>query len=125
MRLNWQGDTSSDDQEMHDALDQWVAAMPAGIASVQVDGDVLRVETCDPGTDTPIALNNRGLDALQMPAARSQFMFDAVDQGHLDVDKAFEFGDCVVHAVTFDQFVAQDRPAFQKAYDECLVKAGG
>jgi hypothetical protein len=125
IRLNWQGDTPGDDQEMHDALDQWVAAMPAGAASVRADGDLLAVESCDLGPDVPITLNNRSLDALQIPSARSEFMFQAVDQGGLDVDKAFLFGDCVVHAVTFEQFVAQDRPAFQAAYTECVASTGG
>jgi hypothetical protein len=125
IRLNWQGDTSTDDQEMHDALDQWVAAMPSGAASVRADGDLLAVEACDLGPDVPITLNNRSLDALQLPAARSEFMLQAVDQGGLGVDKAFQFGDCVVHAVTFDQFVAQDAAAFQAAYTDCIAKVGG
>jgi hypothetical protein len=125
MRLNWQGDTSTDDREMHDALDQWVAAMPAGVASVQANGALLLVQSCDPGPDTAITLNNRSLDAIQVPAARSEFMFEAVKQGGYDVDKAFAFGDCVVHAVSFDQFVTQDRPAFQRASDDCISKIGG
>lgn len=125
IRLNWQGDTSTDDQEMHDALDQWVAAMPAGAASVRADGGLLLVQACDPGPDSEIALNKRSLDAIQMPAARSEFMLDAVKEGGLSVDKAFAFGDCVVHALTFEQFVAQDLPAFQTAYEDCINQVGG
>ncbi len=49
IRLNWRGDTSTDDQEMHDALDQWAAAMPSGATSVTANGDVLFVESCDLG----------------------------------------------------------------------------
>jgi hypothetical protein len=105
VRLNWQGDTSTDDQEMHDALDQWVAAMPAGVASVKDDGGLLLVQACDPGPDVPIPLNNRGLDAIQVPAARSGFMLQAIKEGGVEVDKAFAFGDCIVHGLGFDRFV--------------------
>ena len=125
VRLNWQGDTTTDDKEMHDALDQWVAAMPTGAASVQADGDLLLVESCDAGPNGGLTLNNRALNAIQIPGARSEFMFEAVQQGGLDADKAFDFGDCVVHSVTFDQFVVQDKPAFQKAYTDCIDKVGG
>lgn len=125
VRLGWKGDTSTDNQEMHDALDQWVAAMPpAAAARVRADGDLLTVDSCDPGPQGGLTLNNRALDAIQIPGARSEFMFEAVEQGGLATDKAFDFGDCVVHSVTFEQFVAQDRPAFQKAYTDCIDKVG-
>ena len=109
VRLAWQGDTPTDDQEMHDALNQWVAAMPAGAAaSVTADGGVLQVQACDPGADA-VTLNNRALDVLQLPAARSALALTAVQQGHFPVDKSFAFGDCFVHALGFDQLVAANK----------------
>jgi len=126
VQLHWKGDTPTDDQEMHDALDQWVAAMPpAAAARVSTDGDLLSLASCDAGPRGGLKLNNRALDAIQVPGARSEFMFEAVSQGGLDTSKAFDFGDCVVHSVTFDQFVVQDKPAFQKAYTDCVDKVGG
>jgi hypothetical protein len=106
IRLAWQGDTPADDQEMQDALNQWVAALPAGMASVTSVGGVLQVEACDPGTDAGVTLNNRAMDVLQLPATRTVLARDAVQKGGLGVDKAFEFGDCFVHALGFDQLTA-------------------
>jgi hypothetical protein len=110
---------------MQAALRQWVAAMPAGATTVSSDGSLVFVQACDPGPDATITLNNRSLDAMQVPAARSSFMLDGIRDGGLDPDKAFSFGDCVVHAVSFDEFVARDHAAFQRAYDDCITKVGG
>src|SRR5205814_9830532 len=49
MRMNVQGDTATDDDELHSAFDQWVAAMPAGAASVSVQNGILQLQACDPG----------------------------------------------------------------------------
>ena len=135
VRLNWQGDTSTDQQEMQDALNQWVAAMPAGAASVTGDGGLLRLDACDL-PNSGITLNNRANDAIQIPAARSQFMLDAVKSGGKRIDAAFEYGDCVVHEIGFDNFVAADKAgsgglppdilaAIQAAAADCIAKAGG
>ena len=105
VRLAWRGDTDADDQQMHDALAQWTAAMPAGAASVSAEGDVLQLQACDPGADQA-TLNNRALDVLQLPATRTALALSAVQDGSLSVDKAFEFGDCVVRGLGFEQLVA-------------------
>ncbi|MEY2420173.1 MAG: hypothetical protein QOI95_240 [Acidimicrobiaceae bacterium] len=132
VRLNWQGDSSTDDQEMHDALDQWVAAMPAGAASVRVDGALLLVEACDPGVDSSITLNNRAIDVLQLPATRSALAVEAAKQGGLAVDKALAFGDCFVRTLGFDQLTAANHDltpevqgAINTAIVDCRSKAGG
>lgn len=132
VRLSWQGDTSTDEQEMHDALDQWVEAMPAGAASVRADGDLLAVEACDLGSGAQITLNHRSLDALQLPSTRSVLALDALKDGGLDVDKAVDFGDCFVRTLGFDQLIAANRgvspelqSTIQSVYRDCQNKAGG
>ena len=136
MRLDWQGDTSTDSQEMQDALNQWVAAMPSGAASVTSDGGLLHVQACDLGPGSGITLNNRANDAIQIPAARSAFMLDAVQNGGKRLDTAFEYGNCIVHEIGFDNFIAADkagsgglppdvRSAIQAAAADCRNKAGG
>jgi hypothetical protein len=124
VRIAWQGDTDRDHQEMQDALNQWVAAMPPGAASVTPQGAVLLVQACDPGPDVSITLNNRAVDVLQIPSARSQFMVEAVRKLGFTVDKAFAFGDCVVRSFTFDQFKAGDPSTVQPAVVACRDKAG-
>jgi hypothetical protein len=131
MRMDWLGDTSTDDQEMRDALNQWVAAMPAGAASVTAEGGLLHVQTCDPGADAA-TLNNRALDVLQLPATRSALTLKAVKDGKLSVDKAFEFGDCFVRALGFDQLAAinkagltpESQAAIQSISADCRSKIG-
>jgi hypothetical protein len=136
MRLNWQGDTSTDQQEMQDALNQWAAAMPAGAATVTADGGVLHLQACDLGPDSGLTLNNRANDAIQIPGARSQFMLDAVKNGGQRFDAAFKYGDCMVHHIGFENFVAANQAggdglppevqaAIQAAFAECRSEVGG
>ncbi|MEY2433079.1 MAG: hypothetical protein QOC92_2804 [Acidimicrobiaceae bacterium] len=122
VRIAWQGDTDADHLAMQDALNQWVAAMPAGAASVTPQGAVLLMQACDPDAGVSITVNNRAIDVLQLPSARSQFMLEAVRQLSFTIDKAFAFGDCVVHSLSFDQFKAADRPAIQSAVVACRDK---
>ena len=135
MRLDIQGDTATDDTELHDAFDQWAKAMPSGAASTSSDGDALQVQTCDPGTDGGLTLNNRANDVVQLPAVRSQFMLEAVQQFGLSVDKAFDFGDCTIRAIGFDTFVAVNKvgsgelpselgTAIRSAASDCITKVG-
>ena len=109
VRIDMRGDTETDTNELRNAFDDWIKAMPTGAASVTSDADVLKVQTCDPGTSSDLVLNNRANDLVQMPAARSQFMLEAVEQLHYSFDAAFTFGDCVVRNLGFDVFVAADK----------------
>jgi len=118
MRLDMKGDTSTDDDELRSAFDEWVKAMPPGAASTSSDGAALQVQTCDPGTDSGITLNNRANDVVQLPATRSQFMLEAVKQLGAPVDKAFAFGDCVVRTLGFDLFVQVDKAGGAPPSDE-------
>jgi Zn-dependent peptidase ImmA (M78 family) len=124
MRLAWKGDSSDDFDEMHDALDRWAAAMPTGAATVRADGDVLRVETCDPGTNAGAA-NDRSLDALSLIEARSYLTVSGMQQDDLSVDDGFDYAQCVIDKLPFDVVVgvttSQDTPpdSFYAALDSC------
>jgi len=109
VRLDFEGDTANDDSEMKSALDQWIATLPAGMASATADNEVVHVQTCDPGTDAGLTLNNRANDAMAILQARSDFMLQAVQEAHVSVGKGFTFAGCVVKAIGFDTFVAADK----------------
>jgi hypothetical protein len=109
VHIDMRGDTETDMNELRNAFDQWAKAMPAGAASVTSDGDIIQLQTCDPGANSDLTLNNRANDLVQMPAARSEFMLEAVQQLNYSFDKAFTFGDCVVRALGFDTFVEADK----------------
>lgn len=103
-RINVQGDTPTDDDEMQAALDQWIQAMPAGAATESRQNGVVQLQTCDPGTDSGLVLNDRSGTALDIVSTRLQFMVQAVTDGKLSVDKAYKFGDCMVTAIGYDNF---------------------
>ena len=106
IRIAFTGDTDTDTAEMKDALSAWVAAMPAGAASVEDDSGTLLLQSCDPGKDSGLVLNNRALDLVVIPAIREELMLSAMKEGGLDTDKAFAFGDCFVRHLSFEQFTA-------------------
>ena len=109
MRIDMRGDTETDTSELRSAFEQWTHAMPSGAASVSAAADVIQLQTCDPGANSDLTLNNRANDLVQMPAARSQFMLEAVKQLGYSFDTAFEFGNCVVRHLGFDLFVQADK----------------
>jgi hypothetical protein len=110
VRVVVDGDTPRDDQQMHDALTAWVAAAPEGSDAVIEDVGLhlkpgqTQFRSCDPGTDGH-ANKNRGLDALTVPAVRSHLAIEAAGSG-VELDQAWQAGDCFVHQLTFDQIVA-------------------
>jgi len=106
VRLDFTGDTSTDDDEMKAALDQWAAALPAGMATISAESGVVHLESCDPGTDAGLTLNNRANTVLQILAVRSEFTLQAARDGKLPLDQAFAFGECTVKAIGFDIFDA-------------------
>ena len=123
MRLAWKGDSPTDFDEMHHALDQWAAAMPSGSATVREDGDLLRVETCDPGEGAG-TINDRSLDALTLIEARSYLTVGGMQDGR-SVDEGFDYAQCVIGKLPFDTIVkvttSQDKPpaSFYDALDSC------
>jgi hypothetical protein len=133
MALAFVGQDDGATTTMHDALDQWAKAMPAGAAQVAVDGDTLTVRSCDPGDAGTV--NGRALDVIQLPALRIEAMQDAMANGGLDVDDAFSYGDCLAHHIPFDDLVAAganggDLPAelrqrIESSAQSCASSIGG
>ena len=109
IRIDMQGDTETDRSELRSAFEEWTKAMPSGAASVTPGGDLIELQSCDPGTSSDLVLNNRANDLVQMPATRSQFMLEAVQQLQYSFDAAFKFGDCVVRKLGFDTFAQADK----------------
>jgi hypothetical protein len=123
-RIAWKGDTARDLDEMHGALDKWVAAMPSGAASVEATGDQLLVEACDPGQDAGITVKDNSLDALRLIETRSYLTVVGVSQDGMSVDDAFDYGQCVIDKVPFDDVVkasTSDTPpaSFLDAFKSC------
>jgi len=109
VRIDMRGDTETDTNELRNTFDEWTRVMPKGAASVVANGDLLELQTCDPGANSDLVLNNRANDLMQIPATRSQFMLEAVEELHYSFDSAFTFGNCVVHNLGFDLFVEADK----------------
>lgn len=86
-RVAWIGDTERDRGEMREALERWVAAMPAADGRVTVAGDTLVLTSCDPGPDAP--LDRAGIEeAATLALARTSgyvpvsALLEATGPGH-------------------------------------------
>jgi hypothetical protein len=102
MDLAVQGDSARDGEQLLEAFGSWATAGPPGTARVRADGDVALVSACDPGVRVePTAA---ALDALTLPAVRTQIMVAAGASG-VDPGEAFGVADCFVRAVPLDQLV--------------------
>jgi hypothetical protein len=126
IRIGFTGDTDQDTTEIKDALTAWAAAMPAGAASVEDDGGTLLLQSCDPGKDSGLVLNNRALDLVVIPAIREEVMVSGVKDGGFGTDKAFELGDCFVRHLTFEQIsaLAASGPDLSPELTQALQAAG-
>ncbi len=79
-RVHVSGDTPGDSDELHAALRDWVAGAPSGTATVARNGDVVELQSCDPGSRAT-AGSGGSLDALLLARARSQIAVQAIDEG--------------------------------------------
>jgi hypothetical protein len=103
------GDEPNDVDELAAALDGWVAAAPAAAsATAERDGDVVRVESCDPGADAGGG-SGAGLDALTYAATRTLVAADAVSTG-ADTESALCFADAVLDEFSPEELAADDLP---------------
>lgn len=104
VRVDLVGDSAEDTSEIADALQAWSDAGPVGVATVDETSDGVSFESCAGGADgeAAAASSGRSLDALALPATRSQLMVMAARDGGLDHDEAFAIGDCFVRHVPFE-----------------------
>jgi hypothetical protein len=116
------GDTPTDTDELRQALDAWVAAGPAGVASVTMDGDQIVLASCSPDAGAGAAPGStKSLDILGAVAARSFVMANAEQSGY-DHETSFGVGNCAVRTATMAVITSDDESAasdFQHAMDEC------
>ncbi len=128
VRVDLVGDSVADTGEIADALQAWADAGPAGAASVDATDDGVSFESCaaaDDG-DAPAPSSGRSMDALGLPATRSQLMVMAAQDGGLDHDAAFAFGDCFVRRVPLDTIMqanetAEPSPEAADAIDDAMA----
>jgi hypothetical protein len=107
------GDTDADEEEMAEAIDAWMRAMPSGDPeAVEVDGRPgLRV--CDPGAEADLGLTGRSERALAVPSLRSYLIGDALTT--LEPDEASCFADEVMDNLTFAEITDPAGKAFEEA----------
>ena len=79
-RIDVTGDTPADTAELEAALRRWAEAGPEGNATVTRNGDLVRVDSCDPGAAAS-AGSGRSLDALRLVNARSPLAIQGLEQG--------------------------------------------
>lgn len=96
------GDSTSDDDELARALSDWADETPDG--EVLDEDSATTVQTCDPGEDGP-SINDRAMDALTLPVARSQIMLQVVEVDGIDVPEAWDIADCTVNQLGFEKVV--------------------
>jgi hypothetical protein len=106
------GDTDADEEEMAEAIDAWVGAMPAGDPeAIEVDGrPSLRV--CDPGAEADLELTGRSERALAVPSLRSYLIGDALTT--LEPDEASCFAEKVMATLTFAEITDPEGSAFDE-----------
>jgi hypothetical protein len=122
VRINFQGDTPNDDDEMRTALDQWIQAMPSGAARESTQNGLIQLETCDPGTDSGLVVNDRSQTAVALLSVRLQYTQAAVKGLNVSIDKAFTFGDCFVNSLGFDNLTAPDSPQLEAAVNSSIAE---
>ena len=104
MRVDYRGDTPRDVAELRDALSQWIADGPAGIASVRDHGKGLRFESCDPGREA-VGGNGGSAAALELAAGRTTIATQSLQQGATE-QQARCFADAFVVEFSIEELKA-------------------
>ncbi len=79
-RVDVGGDTPGDTDEIDAALRAWADASPDGTATVTRKGDLVGLESCDPGAQAASG-SGSSIDAVGLASARSQIAVRALDEG--------------------------------------------
>jgi hypothetical protein len=104
IRLDVTGDTPDDTTELADALAAWVDAAPAGVATTSREGDLVHLESCDPGADVGEG-SGGSIAAVQLAVSR---VYVAV--GFLQAGGGEEQARCMSRAVV-DAFSEEELTA--------------
>lgn len=98
-KVGVRSDTPEDAQQLTAALAAWVAKSPA-TASTATEGDLVTLETCDPGADAKAVGGAASTDLLSLPSARIDAYLDAKQNG-ADAAQASCYGDAFVEKIPF------------------------
>ena len=108
VRANLATASARDGDELRSALEKWAATLPAASsATVSGQGRQAAFRTCDPGPDAAVGVTGRSSDALAYPAARLQYMAEAVRAGVPEQD-AFCEADVVISGLPLDDLTASE-----------------
>ncbi|MBI2168479.1 MAG: hypothetical protein HYU28_03110 [Actinobacteria bacterium] len=105
VRIAFQGDTRADTEEMATAISSWADAMPEGAARLLRAGDVVTLQSCDPGDDAALSVPGRANELSLIPAARAYLALGALQSGASD-DQAQCIGRQFIAALSEDQLLS-------------------
>jgi hypothetical protein len=105
-RLNVTGDTPEDTSELEAAAAEWVAASPGDDQSTSRGGEIVHLESCDPG-DTAAEGTGGSMDAIELAVARTYVAVGAL-QGGADEEQARCFSSALVGGLTLDELASEE-----------------
>ncbi|MEA2686727.1 MAG: hypothetical protein QOE93_1922, partial [Actinomycetota bacterium] len=106
LRLNVTGDTDADTDELEDALVAWVDAAPDGSAETSRSGDVVYLESCDPGSSAAGGTGGSE-EAMSLAVSRSYVAVSALADG-AEEEQAECFASALVLGLTLDELGADE-----------------
>jgi hypothetical protein len=124
--IRFQGDTAEDTEQMGDAVELWVATMPAGVASWEREDETVLVRSCDPGEDAASGKRDVPVsDLFALPAFRTAFAEGFMEEG-LDRDEARCVSRRLVERLTVAQLTDETAAYFETPeYRELLLELVG
>ncbi len=81
VRVDYEGESDQDLDEMEAALDDWIAAGPEGAASVRTEGSLLMFESCDPGDGVRSVATGGSRQAVSLALGRTYLSATLADSG--------------------------------------------
>ena len=109
-------DTPEDLSQFANALTLWAGQSPGGTATVEQGDGMVRLRSCDPGTDAP-AVGSVEVDALALPVVRTQLYNELRKQGATD-DQARCFVKRAISELSVDELTGPSSPELQAKITE-------
>jgi hypothetical protein len=122
VRAAFVGDSALDEQQMADALADWLAVMPGGRAELDEVDDHPVLVACDPGEDLDLELTGRSETSLYLPSLWGYLVADAATVA--DADQARCYARTVIDGLAYDDIVDPGGGAFAgDAFQQKLADA--
>ncbi|HYH48915.1 MAG TPA: hypothetical protein VEG38_05135 [Acidimicrobiia bacterium] len=117
-RVHLAADSVADRNEMQAALQKWVAGMPAGVASLSRAGELIELNSCDPGAKYKPA--GRSIqEALNVPLTRVTMAVTVMAMWDADAEQARCYTGKVIQEFTVEELSAPTAtPADTKRIEE-------